>query len=293
MNYQQQEQQYYNNYNTAPNIPINRYEIEKKSNNNLYIGLLVFCFFAMLYYLSVSLPKKKAEEKAEADAAVAAEKKKKEEAEAAAKKDTPGTQGSAIIPPAVPPRRFPAPPKGAVEFGGMFGYGTPKNYDNPLTDGLNCPSKFTATKILEYSGIDFPLYYCSRTINNPDTWVPTEGSAEFGGMFTNDKRYVNPLTSNATCPDNFDEVQIFGTGSGNSGGTDVALNFCYKAIEDPDKWVPDENSLVLGGMMGYTLYKNPVTSNYTCPSKFTENVAYGKVNIDNSIAYCAVKYDDL
>ncbi len=193
------------------------------------IGLLVFCCATIAYYLLVSLPTKKAEEKA----AAAEEKKAKEEEEAKAKKNTPDsldnpdTQGSAIIPPAVPPRLFPAPPKGAVEFGGMFGYGTPKNYNNPLTDGLNCPSKFTATKILGYTGIDWTLFYCSRIINNPDTWVP------------------------------------------------------------------DENSLVLGGMMGHTLYKNPVTNNYTCPSKFTENVAYGKVNVDNSIAYCAVKYDDL
>jgi len=288
MNYQQQEQQqYYNYYNTAPNIPIDRYEIEKKSNNNLYIGLLVFCFFAMLYYLSVSLPKKKAEEKAEADAAVAAEKKKKEEAEAAAKKDTPDTQGSAIIPPAVPPRRFPAPPKGAVEFGGMFGYGHKKIYKNPVTMDSSCPDEFTEYEFMDTSGVDYSAKYCYKTIDDPDTWTPSEGSVEFGGMYTGNGAYKNPLSGGSRCPTGFTSSQVLET-----FGIDHGLHFCYREIEDPDTWVPDEYSLALGGFFSENY--NTHAGKSMCPTKFKTIQAYGATDWnDKTMKYCAVKYDDL
>src|SRR5579883_3332845 len=46
---------------------------------------------------------------------------------------------------------------GALEFGGMFGYGVQGPYPNPLTGTTSCPAGFSAAQLLGTINTDYPL----------------------------------------------------------------------------------------------------------------------------------------
>lgn len=48
----------------------------------------------------------------------------------------------------------------AASFAGIFGYGSPKNYPNPITGGLSCPKESVANLMLGTSNVDYPFYVC-------------------------------------------------------------------------------------------------------------------------------------
>ena len=193
-------------------------------------------------------------------------------------------------------RNFPIPNPKSYEFGGMYGYGE-KNYGNPLAKGLQgCPSaSFEKYRISGVSNKDNDLFYCAKKINDHPNWKPSKGSAEFGGMYTGNGVYKNPLAKDpAVCPEGFDSHQALGT-----HGTDHGLHYCIKKIEDPDNWIPDESTNVeFGGMFSSESNpvdgKNPATDAKTCPdggfikSTLYDSNATKSHAADYEINYCVL-----
>ena len=190
-------------------------------------------------------------------------------------------------------RRFPIPPKGAIEFGGM--YGTEDDHTNPATKGKTCPSKFTPSYILGTAGKDYDLTVCTRKILDYEKWIPSDGSLEFGGMYTGNGVYKNPLAgSKSGCPTGFESQQVLGFGTESGGGAmDHGLHLCYRKIADNAAWEPNDSSVIFGGIMGDgdSKYPNPSTGLLTCPDGFTQHVTYGKTGFDNPISYCIKHYE--
>ena len=210
---------------------------------------------------------------------------------------TPASSGSgssggvAVATPVV--RRFPIPPKGAIEFGGM--YGTEASHTNPATGKMTCPGKFTPYKIFGTDGQDYSLTVCARKISDLEKWIPTNDSLEFGGMYTGNGMYTNPIAGKTLgCPTGFTSSQVLGFGTENGkGAMDHGLHLCYRKIDDPDTWEPDDSSIIFGGIMGKDdkRYPNPSTGGLTCPTGFETHVTYGKSNYDNPISYCVKSYE--
>jgi peptidoglycan hydrolase-like protein with peptidoglycan-binding domain len=113
------------------------------------------------------------------------------------------------------------------DFGGMYGYGwntttnTANNYLNPATNGMSCPTGYTASQVLGTSGQDWPVYFCYA----PHT-TTSQPVYYFGGMYGygSPSNYPNPLTGSLSCPAGYTSSQVLGTPN-----ADWPVYFCYKA----------------------------------------------------------------
>jgi len=109
-----------------------------------------------------------------------------------------------------------------ADFGGMYGYGSPDNYPNPLTGGFSCPAGFTATRVLGTSGVDQPVFVCHRA-------GTTSPLVKLGGMYggywdgTNHQYYPNPVTGSNYCPSGYSIAAALGTIN-----LDYGIIFCYQ-----------------------------------------------------------------
>lgn len=123
------------------------------------------------------------------------------------------------------------PSVGSSEFGGMFGHINGVKVNNPQTGEHSCPNDFTKTIILGTSGVDYPLYYCNKPIDNIEDaelmkkWKPSPGAVQFGGMFgfVNSARKNNPISNEFSCPAGFYQTDVFGT-----NGVDYPAYYCSR-----------------------------------------------------------------
>lgn len=133
-----------------------------------------------------------------------------------------------------------------------------------------------------------------KKIKDRNTWKPTKGSAEFGGMFTGNGVYKNPFAKSdktgEECPDGFSKSQVLGTEN-----IDHGLHFCYKTINDPDTWMPDPLvKLEFGGMYGSNpgLTTNIASGGPSCPTGFAKTTLYSASGVykgfpgDYEFTYC-------
>ena len=205
---------------------------------------------------------------------------------------TPAT-GAGI--PAIPARLYKPPHVAALEFGGMYGTMDNIEYNNPVTGTKGCPDGFTGIKVKHASNFDYPLYYCYKEIDDPDKWIPSEGSAEFGGMYGNagGSDVKNISTLGMSCPTGFKEYKV----SGSALVTDKPLSMCYKKIVEPSTWKPSNGSLQFGGMHGFTYIgaganvNNPTTNGISCPYGFTSSTVLGTSGADWPVTYCSKPWD--
>jgi hypothetical protein len=97
-----------------------------------------------------------------------------------------------------------------ADFGGMFGYGNPNNYPNPITGGFNCPAGYTATQVLGTNGTDYAVFFCHKAgTSNSQYRLGGMWGGYWTGSFHAD--YPNPLTSGGSCPSGFTASKTLGT----------------------------------------------------------------------------------
>ncbi|HYO70694.1 MAG TPA: hypothetical protein VEU33_31905 [Archangium sp.] len=97
-----------------------------------------------------------------------------------------------------------------ADFGGMFGFGSPSGYPNPITGGFNCPTGYTATQVLGSAGTDYSLFFCHKTgSSNPQYRLNGMWGGYWTGSFHAD--YPNPLTGGGSCPSGTTAAKTLGT----------------------------------------------------------------------------------
>ncbi|HYO71291.1 MAG TPA: hypothetical protein VEU33_34950 [Archangium sp.] len=94
-----------------------------------------------------------------------------------------------------------------ADFGGLFSNG----YVNTLTGAFNCPTGYTATRVLGTYGSDYELFFCHKAGTSNTRW-------RLGGMFGGYRSataeqlyYPNPITTTNTCPADYVTSQNLGT----------------------------------------------------------------------------------
>ena len=110
------------------------------------------------------------------------------------------------------------PSVGSSEFGGMHGSSNGVIVNNPVTGKQSCPAGFNEHKVLGTTGVDNPLYYCDKTIDNIEDaeamkkWKPSPGAVQFGGMhgYVSKVRQNNPISNDFSCPAGFYQTEVFG-----------------------------------------------------------------------------------
>ena len=117
------------------------------------------------------------------------------------------------------------PSKGSAEFGGAYGWVSGLPVNNPATGRQSCPTGFTSSGVLGSAGVDWELSLCYKEIEDPNTWVPSEGSVEFGGAYgwKNAAETNNPHTNGRRCPTGFLNREVLG-----EPGVDYPLNMCMR-----------------------------------------------------------------
>ncbi len=170
------------------------------------------------------------------------------------------------------------PPR--MEFGGMYGFGSNRNYPNPYTNGLSCPTGYGAYRILGTPGIDHNVFFCGRV---PTSTTVTAAVADFGGMYGYGatQNYRNPLTGGFSCPTGFTATQMLGTAN-----MDYEMFLCHR----PGTTTP---LVTFGGMFGgywkdgaHQTYPNPLTGAGSCPSTYSAAAFLGTLNIDYVVWSC-------
>lgn len=167
---------------------------------------------------------------------------------------------------------------GELDFGGMYGHASGGIiYPNPATGGASCPAGFSSTPLLGTSGLDFPVYLCSR----PHT-ATSESVLDFGGLYgyaAGGIVYPNPTTLAASCPSGYLSTPMLGT-----SGTDYPIYLCYR------KHVAGQLGILrFGGAYGLNSighYPNPATGQANCPAGFQVNPALGSVGLDFPLYFC-------
>ncbi|MDM5176114.1 metallophosphoesterase [Massilia sp. DJPM01] len=166
-----------------------------------------------------------------------------------------------------------------LAFGGAYGFihdGSP--VINPVTNAQSCPSGYLKTQVYGTSGVDWPVYICSK--QQPEGASSSE--YDFGGMwgYINDGELVrNPLSGDGSCSPGFIDVKLLDTYN-----QDWSLHACYRK-HDPDYQEP----LYFGGVLGTvngTPVKNPMTGNFSCPEGFSRSRVLGTYNQDYDLSYC-------
>lgn len=164
----------------------------------------------------------------------------------------------------------------SLDFGGAFGYVGGNPVPNPATGAASCPAGYTATKVLDTSGVDYPAHFCSRPRQ-----AGIDPVYDFGGMWG----YVagapahNPITGAASCPAGFTDQTILDT-----SGIDYPLHVCYRP-HAPGSSPPYH----FGGMWGYvasTPTQNPATGAASCPPLHRGSQVLGTTNVDYPLSFC-------
>jgi peptidoglycan hydrolase-like protein with peptidoglycan-binding domain len=113
-------------------------------------------------------------------------------------------------------------PSNTLDFGGMYGYAVGGVvYTNPATGGASCPSGYTSSPVLGTTGLDYPLYVCTK-----QTSAGVKPVFDFGGMYgyaVGGVVYTNPATGGASCPSGYVSYPVFG-----SAGFDFPVYMCYR-----------------------------------------------------------------
>lgn len=161
---------------------------------------------------------------------------------------------------------------GVLDFGGMYGYGSPSSFVNPATGAYSCPSGYTATKVFGTGGVDYDAYLCWRNHTNGVATL-----YDFGGMFGGPS-FSNPATNAASCPSGYSTAQVLGT-----SGVDWGLYYCYKEHSGYQKAVFEFGGMVGAGSPSYT---NPATGAFSCPAAYYAHRSLGIPGVDYDFYFC-------
>jgi subtilisin len=178
----------------------------------------------------------------------------------------------------------PPPAPASWDFGGMYGSGVidrvAKNYNNPATGNVSCPSGYTAIKAVGTANIDHAFFACYRP------HVTGRASLyDFGGMYGTSVNgalsvnYANPVTGAMSCPAGYTTHQILG-----APGVDGPVHYCYRAHSTVAPLVG------FGGVYGKgansVLYNNPITGGQSCPAGYTGKVVHSLSGEDYPAVFC-------
>ncbi len=169
--------------------------------------------------------------------------------------------------------------RGAYYLGGAYGYymegGVKKTYPNPATGLASCPSGFLPQKLKFKASADQEMYVCSTdALPEPPPVYDFGGGYGFYTVSGVKTPYVNRVTGATSCPVNYTDVQISGSGS-----RDDESHICIK-------------QRVRGAEPAYDFaagyggkYNNPVTGSISCPYGYFSTQVSGGVDASAFICY--------
>ena len=165
-----------------------------------------------------------------------------------------------------------------MDFGGMYGYGTSGNFNNPITGTLGCPAGYKAQQTLGAPGVDSPLYYCYRIHKKGEP-----AGYDFGGIYSGSSEgpRKNPITDASTCPPGYTLNQVLGQ---STNTPDYPVYMCYKPHLES---IPE--AAHFAGMYGHGFseyFKNPATDAFSCPAYWNQAKMLGTANVDYPFYFC-------
>lgn len=122
--------------------------------------------------------------------------------------------------------RFGAAAEPVADFGGMYGKTNDADHTgtywipNAITGQPSCPAGFAAASIRN----QHELYYCWKR------HVPgTKSPYLFGGLFSPNGNYANPMTDRKICPTGYSPALVHGTRGGGGVSTTREVVMCWRA----------------------------------------------------------------
>ncbi|MBW3020921.1 putative metal-binding motif-containing protein, partial [Candidatus Woesearchaeota archaeon] len=183
---------------------------------------------------------------------------------------------------------------GAYDFGGMYSsLITVHQVNNPATSSIGCPTGYEMSGNVYGTDLeDAALAFCMRQYTGGDSLYL------FGGMYTVDS-YVNPLTGDYTCPENYTDYEVIlpytrfenvvnpttGLVESIEINVDPSVHFCYQENNATNRAIA-----FFGGVYS-TGYANPATGSESCPTYYNSYKVAGSSN-DKDLYFCYLEREN-